>query len=208
MGGVIGWLACLAMKTDYQEEILLNVMVGIAGAWLAGWLISPLIGAGTIHQANFSVGSPGGVAPRRRNRACSGQFFSSKRRALTLPPRGLSRGTPAQRRRPEVRVLSRAKRQCRQCRAVRDQVWEYLPARGKAPHCRHTPPSAIPIESQRTTALLPSLTQLARISEPRIASDQTRGVCLLCAIVFHPLELVFGLHLGLGNGAVLACRGE
>src|SRR5258708_2615254 len=35
--------------------------------------------------------------------------------------------------------------------------------------------SAIPIESQRVTALLPSLTQLARISEPRIASDQTRG---------------------------------
>src|SRR5436190_14809185 len=66
------------------------------------------------------------------------------------------------------------------------------------------PPSAMPIESQRTTALLPSLTQLARISEPRIASDQTRGVCLLCAIVFHPLELVFGLHLGLWNHAVLA----
>src|SRR6266850_581941 len=70
------------------------------------------------------------------------------------------------------------------------------------------PPSAIPIDSQRTTALLPSLTQLARISEPRIASDQTRGVCLLCAIVLHPLKLVFSLHLGLRNGAVLACRGE
>src|SRR5712692_5657085 len=65
------------------------------------------------------------------------------------------------------------------------------------------PPSAIPIESQRTTALLPSLTQLASISEPRIASDQTRGVCLLCAIVLHPFDLVFGLDLGLGNGAVL-----
>src|SRR5882672_2959862 len=67
------------------------------------------------------------------------------------------------------------------------------------------PPSAIPIESQRTTALLPNLTQLARISEPRIASDQTRGVCLLCTIVFHAFELVLGMHLGLRNRAVLAC---
>ena len=57
MGGVIGWLASLVMKTDYQEEILLNVMVGIAGAVLAGWLISPLVGAGTIHQDKFSLAS-------------------------------------------------------------------------------------------------------------------------------------------------------
>src|SRR6476659_3534844 len=62
----------------------------------------------------------------------------------------------------------------------------------------------MPIESRRNTALMPSLVQLARISEPRIASDQTRGVCLVCGIVLHPLELIFGLHLGLRNRAVLA----
>jgi hypothetical protein len=62
----------------------------------------------------------------------------------------------------------------------------------------------MPIVSQKNTALVPSLSQLARISEPRIASDQTRGVCLLCAIALHPLELVFGLHLGLRDRPVLA----
>src|SRR5882672_9287320 len=64
--------------------------------------------------------------------------------------------------------------------------------------------SAMPIESHSSTALLPSLTQFDRISEPRIASDQTRGVCLLCTIVFHAFELISSLYLGLGNRAVLA----
>ena len=54
VGGVIGWLASLVMKTDNQQGLLLNVVVGIAGAVLAGWVISPLVGAGTINQANFS----------------------------------------------------------------------------------------------------------------------------------------------------------
>src|SRR5689334_23913843 len=70
------------------------------------------------------------------------------------------------------------------------------------------PPTRTPIESHSSTALIPSFVQFARISEPRIASDQTRGVCLLCAIVFHPLQLVFGLHLGLRDRAVLACGGK
>jgi len=42
------------MKTDNQQGLLLNVVVGIAGAVLAGWVISPLVGGGTINQANFS----------------------------------------------------------------------------------------------------------------------------------------------------------
>jgi uncharacterized membrane protein YeaQ/YmgE (transglycosylase-associated protein family) len=54
VGGVIGWLASLVMKTDNQQGLLLNVVVGIAGAVLAGWVIAPLVGAGTINQANFS----------------------------------------------------------------------------------------------------------------------------------------------------------
>jgi uncharacterized membrane protein YeaQ/YmgE (transglycosylase-associated protein family) len=57
VGGVIGWLASLAMKTDNQQGILLNVVVGIVGAVIAGWVISPLVGAGTINQGNFSLPS-------------------------------------------------------------------------------------------------------------------------------------------------------
>ena len=55
VGGVIGWLASMVMKTDSQQGILLNVVVGIVGAVLAGWIISPLVGAGTINQGNFSL---------------------------------------------------------------------------------------------------------------------------------------------------------
>ena len=55
VGGVIGWLASIVMKTDGQQGIILNVVVGIVGAMLGGWLLSPLVGAGTINQDNFSL---------------------------------------------------------------------------------------------------------------------------------------------------------
>jgi len=57
VGGVVGWLASLVMKTDAQQGILLNVVVGIVGALLGGWLLSPLFGMGTINQDNFSIGA-------------------------------------------------------------------------------------------------------------------------------------------------------
>ena len=54
VGGIVGWLASLIMKTDGQQGILLNVIVGIVGAFIGGWLISPLLGAGTINEG-FSI---------------------------------------------------------------------------------------------------------------------------------------------------------
>ena len=57
VGGVIGWLASLVMKTDGQQGLFLNVVVGIVGAMVGGWLISPLVGVGTINQDNFSLGA-------------------------------------------------------------------------------------------------------------------------------------------------------
>ncbi|HEX8375739.1 MAG TPA: GlsB/YeaQ/YmgE family stress response membrane protein, partial [Geminicoccaceae bacterium] len=55
VGGIIGWLASMVMKTDGQQGLFLNVVVGIVGALLGGWFISPLIGAGTINQNDFSL---------------------------------------------------------------------------------------------------------------------------------------------------------
>lgn len=55
VGGVIGWLASMLMKTNDQQGMLLNVVVGVVGAMLAGWFISPLVGVGTINQDNFSL---------------------------------------------------------------------------------------------------------------------------------------------------------
>ena len=57
LGGVIGWLASIVMKTDGQQGLFLNVVVGIVGAMLGGWLISPMVGVGTINQDNFSMGA-------------------------------------------------------------------------------------------------------------------------------------------------------
>ncbi len=54
VGGVVGWLASMVMKTDAQQGILLNVIVGIVGAFIGGWLIGPLVGAGSINDG-FSV---------------------------------------------------------------------------------------------------------------------------------------------------------
>jgi uncharacterized membrane protein YeaQ/YmgE (transglycosylase-associated protein family) len=55
IGGIIGWLASLIMRTDAQQGVLLNVVVGIVGAVLGGWLISPLVGSATINQGDFSL---------------------------------------------------------------------------------------------------------------------------------------------------------
>lgn len=56
VGGVVGWLASIIMRTNAQQGILLNIIVGIVGALLAGFIISPLIGVGTINEG-ITLGS-------------------------------------------------------------------------------------------------------------------------------------------------------
>jgi uncharacterized membrane protein YeaQ/YmgE (transglycosylase-associated protein family) len=55
IGGVIGWLASLIMRTDGNQGIFLNIVVGIVGAFIGGLLLSPLLGAGTINNSGLSV---------------------------------------------------------------------------------------------------------------------------------------------------------
>lgn len=50
VGGIVGWLASLIMKTDAQQGIILNIVVGIIGALIGGWLIGPLLGSGSINE--------------------------------------------------------------------------------------------------------------------------------------------------------------
>lgn len=65
VGGVVGWLASILMGTNHQQGILLNVIVGIVGAVLAGFVVSPLLGIATINQgitvATFLVSVVGAV---------------------------------------------------------------------------------------------------------------------------------------------------
>jgi uncharacterized membrane protein YeaQ/YmgE (transglycosylase-associated protein family) len=55
VGGLLGWVASKIMNTDAQQGIVLNVVVGIIGAVLGGFVITPLLGQGTINQGDFSV---------------------------------------------------------------------------------------------------------------------------------------------------------
>lgn len=55
IGGVIGWLASMIMRTDGQQGVILNVVVGIVGALLSGFLVTPLIGGEPITNGNFSA---------------------------------------------------------------------------------------------------------------------------------------------------------
>ena len=51
IGGVVGWLASLVMRTDAQQGIVLNVVVGIVGAFLGGLIFS----GGTINNAGLTL---------------------------------------------------------------------------------------------------------------------------------------------------------
>ena len=57
VGAVLGWIASMIMRTDAQQGTFLNIIVGIVGAVLAGWLLSPLFGVATINQGSFSIAS-------------------------------------------------------------------------------------------------------------------------------------------------------
>jgi uncharacterized membrane protein YeaQ/YmgE (transglycosylase-associated protein family) len=49
VAAVIGWVASVIMKD--RASILINIIVAIVGAFLAGWFISPLLHVGTINDA-------------------------------------------------------------------------------------------------------------------------------------------------------------
>jgi uncharacterized membrane protein YeaQ/YmgE (transglycosylase-associated protein family) len=55
VGGLVGWVASIIMKTNAQQGILLNVIVGIVGAFIAGYVLTPFFGISTINQNNFSL---------------------------------------------------------------------------------------------------------------------------------------------------------
>jgi uncharacterized membrane protein YeaQ/YmgE (transglycosylase-associated protein family) len=55
VGGLIGWIASMIMRTDAQQGLFLNIVVGIVGAFIAGMFLTPLFGVPTINQDVFSV---------------------------------------------------------------------------------------------------------------------------------------------------------
>jgi uncharacterized membrane protein YeaQ/YmgE (transglycosylase-associated protein family) len=57
VGGLLGWIASMIMRTDAQQGVGLNIIVGIVGALIAGFVVSPLLGLPTINEGAFSAGS-------------------------------------------------------------------------------------------------------------------------------------------------------
>jgi uncharacterized membrane protein YeaQ/YmgE (transglycosylase-associated protein family) len=58
VGGIIGWIASMVMKTDAQQGVFLNIIVGIVGAFLGGWLGSVMgIGGADINDGAFNLSS-------------------------------------------------------------------------------------------------------------------------------------------------------
>lgn len=55
VGGILGWLASLVMRTDGQQGIFLNVVVGIVGALVAGLLVTPFLGGAPITSGSFDI---------------------------------------------------------------------------------------------------------------------------------------------------------
>ena len=51
VGGVIGWLASLIMRTDGQQGSILNIVVGIVGAFIGGMIFS----GGSINNAGLTL---------------------------------------------------------------------------------------------------------------------------------------------------------
>lgn len=57
-GALVGWLASLVMRTDAQQGPLLNIIVGIVGAFIGGFVFNLLgIGNTNINDGNFNLGS-------------------------------------------------------------------------------------------------------------------------------------------------------
>ncbi len=54
-GAFIGWVASMIMRTNSRQGLLLDIVVGIVGAFLGGLVLSPLFGVSTINQNSFSL---------------------------------------------------------------------------------------------------------------------------------------------------------
>jgi uncharacterized membrane protein YeaQ/YmgE (transglycosylase-associated protein family) len=50
-GAIVGYVASRIMHTNSQQGLILDIVVGVVGAFLAGYFISPLVGVGTINDA-------------------------------------------------------------------------------------------------------------------------------------------------------------
>jgi uncharacterized membrane protein YeaQ/YmgE (transglycosylase-associated protein family) len=54
-GAFIGWIASIIMKTNGRQGLIADIIVGIVGAFIGGYFLSPLFNVGTINDGDFSL---------------------------------------------------------------------------------------------------------------------------------------------------------
>ena len=55
VGALIGWVASIIMKTNNRQGLIADIIVGIVGAFVGGYFLSPLFNVGTINEGDFSI---------------------------------------------------------------------------------------------------------------------------------------------------------
>lgn len=55
VGALIGWVASLIMRTNSRQGLIADIIVGIVGAFVGGYFLSPLFKISTINEGNFSI---------------------------------------------------------------------------------------------------------------------------------------------------------
>ena len=50
-GAIVGYIASRIMRTNSQQGLILDIVVGVIGAFVAGWFLTPIFGVGTINDA-------------------------------------------------------------------------------------------------------------------------------------------------------------
>lgn len=55
VGALIGWVASIIMKTNSRQGLIADIIVGIVGAFVGGYFLSPIFNVSTINEGNFSI---------------------------------------------------------------------------------------------------------------------------------------------------------
>jgi uncharacterized membrane protein YeaQ/YmgE (transglycosylase-associated protein family) len=55
VGGLIGWVASIILRTNSRQGLIADILVGIVGAFVGGYFLSPLFKVGTINEGDFSL---------------------------------------------------------------------------------------------------------------------------------------------------------
>lgn len=61
IGGIVGWLVSIVMRTDAQQGIFLNIIVGIVGAFIGGLLFGGSINDSGVTVMTFLVSLLGAI---------------------------------------------------------------------------------------------------------------------------------------------------